>query len=591
MIHPPLQKAVNFFCIGLPFACIILMQNTGFSQKIEPFVGNQSLAYDEVIESYRQLAKSSDIASLLPMGSTDVGKPLHLFVINKTGKTRLYSLEDDRLRILINNGIHPGEPCGIDASVKLAKDLLSGDSELSSLLDSTIICIIPVYNIGGSLNRGCCSRANQNGPEEYGFRGNARNLDLNRDFIKADSQNSRSFTEIFHLVKPHIFIDTHTSNGADYQYVMTMITTQPDKASKSVGEYIRDKMNPGIYRIMADRGWKMSPYVHSMGRTPEKGISDFLETPRYSTGYTALFNTIGFTSETHMFKPFASRVESTYQFEVSILEYMRDNAAELKRLKKRADASCKEQKIFPLRWELDTVHFREIEFDGYEAEFSNSAVTGMERLKYNRDKPWTKNIRYYDQYLASVSIEAPRYYIIPQAWRDVVKKLRKNKVRFNILKEDMVVKVEAYHITDYDTSDRVYEGHYLHSNVEVEKVEEEIQFRKGDYVVEVNQVVNRYIVETLEPQAVDALFAWNHFDSILQQKEWFSDYVFEDKAAEMLDGNQLLAAEFEAKKMEEPKFASNQWWMLYWLYQRSEHFENSFNRYPVYRYNGELGLQ
>lgn len=567
---------------------ICLMALTANAQKIRPFEGNESLPYSEVISAFEQLAAKSEYATLIPIGRTDIGKPLHLFIINKSGQTHADYFETDKVRVLINNGIHPGEPCGIDASVKLARDLLSGNQEMSALLDSTIICIIPVYNVGGSLNRGCCSRANQNGPEEYGFRGNARNLDLNRDFIKADAANSESFAEIFHAVNPHLFLDTHTSNGADYQYVMTMITTQPDKASETVGRYIRDKMNPRIFEIMQDRGWKMTPYVNTMGRTPEKGITDFLETPRYSTGFAALFNTIGFTSETHMFKPFAERVESTYQFEVSMLQYANDYAQELKELKTQADELVSRQSTFDLKWELDTTSFREIEFDGFEAEFVESDVTGLQRLKYDRNSPWTRNIRYYDHFRASLSVKAPKYYIVPQAWVDVIEKLERNRVKMTTFSEDRILEVEAYHITDYETRDRVYEGHYLHYDVQVEKVREEIQLYQGDYIIEVNQPVNRYIVETLEPQAVDAFFAWNEFDSILQQKEWFSDYVFEEKAAEMLEGDDDLRVEFEAKKAAESDFAENHWWMLYWLYQRSEHFENSFNRYPVYRYDGQL---
>lgn len=51
---------------------------------------------------------------------------------------------------------------------------------------SFILC----YNVGGMMNRSSSSRANQDGPEEYGFRGNSQNLDLNRDFIKMDSEEA-----------------------------------------------------------------------------------------------------------------------------------------------------------------------------------------------------------------------------------------------------------------------------------------------------------------------------------------------------------------------------------------------------------------
>lgn len=564
------------------------MVKCAVAQDFPRFTGNESIEYDACIASYQDLADNSPDAILMEMGKTDVGKPLHLFIINKGGSKIPGSFSDDKVVLLINNGIHPGEPCGIDASLKLAGNLLSGNPEMESLLEHAVICIVPIYNVGGSLNRGCCSRANQNGPEKYGFRGNAKNLDLNRDFIKADSENAKSFSQMFFLTQPHVFVDTHTSNGSDYQYVMTIIHTQPDKAHKGVGDFILDQVNPAIYKSMEDKGWGMSPYVHNMGRTPEQGIMDFLETPRYSTGYTALFNTIGFTSETHMFKPFADRVESTYQFEMTLLDFIDKNYKDILTVRIKANEEISKQKQYALQWELDTTVWKDIEFLGYEPEFSKSDVTGKERLSYNRGAPKTTSIRHYNKYLPSIIIEKPDYYIIPQAWGDVIDRLRINGVKMIPITEDQQLDVEAYHITDFNTKDKPYEGHYLHNDVKVEKVVEPIQFYRGDFAIPTDQIRNKFIVETLEPQGVDSYFAWNFFDSMLQQKEWFSDYIFEDEAEDMLTNNPGLSEEFEAKKAAEPQFAESHWWMLYWLYQRSEHFENSFNRYPVFRFDGKL---
>jgi hypothetical protein len=574
-------------CKGFCFLVgVFLFAMYGNAQQHVPFTGNNSMSYEECIQAYSDLAAKYPEAMLMEMGKSDVGKPIHLFVINLSRKFNPGMFEKDKAVLLVNNGIHPGEPCGIDASLLFANDVLS-IPEYRSMLSNTIICIIPVYNVGGALNRGCCSRANQNGPAEYGFRGNARNLDLNRDFIKMDSQNARAFAQIFQAVKPHMFLDTHTSNGADYQYVMTMITTQPDKASESMGGYIRKTINPELFKIMDERGWGMTPYVNTMGRTPDDGIMDFLETPRYSTGYAALYNTIGFTSETHMFKPFADRVESTYQFEMSLFQLMNERSKEIISQREKANEAVRKQKKFALQWELDTTKWKDINFKGFEAEFSTSDVTSQERLHYNREKPWERKIRHYDAFKTTLEVEAPDYYVIPQAWMEVIGLLSLNGVKLEIIKADTTMLVEAYHIADYKTVDSPYEGHYLHSKVEVEKVKEEIRFYRGDMLVPVNQVTNRFIVETLEPQGVDSYFAWNYFDAVLQQKEWFSDYVFEDQAAEMLSGNAELKRQFEEKKASEPEFAANHWWMLYWLYQRSEHFENSFNRYPVYRLSGK----
>ena len=93
----------------------------------------------------------------------------------------------------------------------------------------------------------------------------------------------------------------------------------------------------------------------------------------------------------------------------------------------------------------------------------------------------------------------------------------------------------------------------------------------------------KFLLETLEPEAVDSYFNWNFFDTILQQKEYFSAYVFEDLAKELLDKNPKLKAEFEAKKQSDTKFAENGASQLDWVYKHSAYYEKAHLQYPVYR--------
>jgi len=265
-----------------------------FAQKAsEKYIHNKSNTWEEAIRFYTALDKEYNNASLLTYGITDSGKPLNLFVIAGDSDFDPASVKSkNKAIILINNGIHPGEPDGIDASMKLAEELLANPAS-KKLLEHVVVCIIPVFNIDGSLIRGCCSRANQDGPEEYGFRGNYQNLDLNRDFIKCDAQNTVSFHQIFREWDPDVFIDTHVSDGADYSYTMTLIATQHDKLEKVCGEYLQKKFLPEIYRSMEQTKNAICPYVNTKTEIPDDGIIEFLETPRFASGYTALFNTFG----------------------------------------------------------------------------------------------------------------------------------------------------------------------------------------------------------------------------------------------------------------------------------------------------------
>ena len=548
-----------------------------------PFECDTTVTWKSCIAAYQKMSDASDIARLITVGKTDVGKPLHLFVINTDGIFYPELFDKNKVVVFINNGIHPGEPDGIDASLLLCKELLDPANNLRSLLDSVIVCVVPIYNVDGSLNRGPYSRANQDGPTEYGFRGNARNLDLNRDFIKCDSENARSFTRIFRRVKPLVFVDTHVSNGADYPYTMTLISTQSDKLGGELGSYLREKMTPALFSSMKEKGWEMCPYVNTMGRTPESGLVEFLETPRFASGYAALFNTIGFISETHMLKPFAHRTESTYQFLVSTLQYCHQHRSELIARKQEADEQMLQQKTFPIGWITDTTLCRQLDFKGYDFVEENSQIGDGMRGVYDRSSPWQNQIRYFDRCKTERIAQAPEYYVIPQAWHEVIDRLRWNGVLMHALKNDTTIKVEVTYIESYHSRSEPYEGHFLHNDVVTRKEYQEIQFFAGDFIIPMHQEGRRYLVEVLEPEGEDSYFAWNFFDSCLQQKEWFSDYVFEDKAAKLLQSDPLLKKQFDEAVAADESLASNHWMQLYWIYKRSPYYEKSAFRYPVFR--------
>lgn len=551
--------------------------------QITPFEaskGQKTATYQECINYYKQLDLAHDELKMLSYGITDVGKPLNLVVISKNKVFDSQILQNQNKSILlINNAIHPGEPEGVDASMILARELIKN----KAIPDNLIICIIPIYNIGGSLNRSSFSRANQNGPESYGFRGNAQNLDLNRDFIKTDSKNSHAFQLIFNEWNPDVFVDTHVSNGADYQYVMTLIETQKNKLNPILSQYMTQKLVPNLYKEMKNVGFEMTPYVDHLYETPDSGIVGFLETPRYATGYTTLHNTIGFITETHMLKPFDKREASTYAFLNIIIKEVSKNSTLIKATRKKADEQVKNQTVFPLSWAMNKDSIKMIDFKGFEGKHKPSDISGKSRLYYDRNEPFTKKIPQYNQFDATVTITKPVAYILPQGWTKAVELLKLNKVETQRLKKDTTLNVEMYYIEDYKTGQRPYEGHYLHSGVALKKVNMPVNFNEGDYVIFTNQVKNRYIIETLEPQATDSYFAWNFFDSILGQKEGFSSYVFEDLAADLLKIDPKLKAELEASKAKDERLRNSGSAQLNWVYQHSAYYEKTHLRYPVAR--------
>jgi hypothetical protein len=540
---------------------------------------NYTATHAQVVAYYKSLAKQQPQMRLFNYGSTDAGKPLTLIVLShdKIFDPDLIKKQNKRV-LLINNGIHPGEPEGIDASMMLVRDLLTK----KQLPKDVVICFIALYNIDGSMNRGI-SRANQNGPRAYGFRGNYRNLDLNRDFIKADSRNALAFAQIMNTWQPEVLLDNHTSDGADYQYVMTLIETQKDKQNLILANYTSKTLTADLYKGMKKSGYEMIPYGAGESGLPDSGIVSFMETPRFSTGYAAQHNIISYMTETHMLKPFDKRVYATYSFMQQLVNICQRDAKILGQMKKQVDEEVSKQKTFALAWALDDSKVDTITFKGYEAAFKTSEVSGLKRLYYDRNKPYTKTVKFFNTYKATATADKPIAYVIPQAWGKVIELFKLNRVAMSRLAHDTTLALQMYYIADYKTGTRPYEGHYLHTNVKLNPVDAKVKFYEGDYVVYVNQPINRYIVETLEPQGVDSFFAWNFFDSILGQKEYFSDYVFEDMAADLLKNDPVLRKKLDEEKAKNPQLAASAAAQLNFIYRNSPYFEKTYLRYPVGR--------
>ena len=553
---------------------------TDFTTVFETSNGTETATYHQTIQYYIDLAEAYSEISIQEIGETDSGKPLHIVTLNSDAEFDFENIRKEKRIMFINNGIHPGESDGIDATMMLYRDIVQGKIEAPK---STVLVTIPIYNIGGSLNRNSTTRTNQNGPKEYGFRGNSRNYDLNRDFIKSDTKNAKTFAEIFHLVQPDVFIDNHVSNGADYQYTITHLFTQHNKLGGKLGEYVHKTMQPSIEKKMSAKGLEMTPYVNVFNDVPEEGFSQYLDSPRYSTGYTSLFNTLGMMVETHMLKPYKQRVEATYEIMKSLLEFTEEEHETITELRKDAWKHYKQQDTYALSWEVDTTQSTTLKFKGYEGVFTKSDLTGAMRLKYDRNQPFTKEVIYQNYFKPATRVTIPEAYIIPQGWHHVIDLLKLNNIEMSQLENDSTITVESYKIDSYETRKMPYEGHYSHYNTAVKTETKKIKFLKGDYVISTNQTGIRYLLETLEPQAPDSFFNWNFFDTILQRKEYFSPYVWEDKAKELLARNPKLQIDFNLKKSFNKDFANNWYAQLNWLHQQSKHYEKSHMQYPVFR--------
>ena len=316
---------------------------------------------------------------------------------------------------------------------------------------------------------------------------------------------------------------------------------------------------------------------------PELGFTQFMDHPRYSTGYTTLWNTLGMMVETHMLKPYKQRVEGTYALMESMIGIVEKDHKTIKKIRNKTAEEIVDLQKYYFNWQVDTSRTTTLEFKGFEAEQLESEITGFPRLKYNRAQPFTRETVYRNYFSPIDTITVPVAYVIPQSWKNIVERLDANQIQYTEVAEDMELLLETYTISDYETRNNPYEGHYLHYNTQVEKRLGNVALREGDLIVPTNQMGARYLLETLEPQAADSFFNWNFFDTVLQQKEGFSPYVFEDVALDMLKKDSVLRKNFLTKKELDEEFAQNWYAQLDWVYQRSKYREKPYLRYPIYR--------
>ncbi len=545
------------------------------------FVSNQTPTYPELVGWYQNMDQQHAEIELYAMGESDTEFPIYVCIINGS-KDSLKTFQKARTSttVLINNAIHPGEPDGVNASMQWITDWVSAGKPTKNL---PLIAFIPAYNVGGMLNRGSFSRANQLGPEEYGFRGNAQNLDLNRDFIKMDSKNALTFAKIYNALDPDVFVDTHVSNGADYQYTITFIHSVKERLMAPLRQLQEEEYIPAMTKAMKTNNWDWAPYVNTRGETPETGLTAFNDLPRYAQGYASLFHSLSITVETHMLKPFPQRVQATLDYFHFLFDWVGKNSQYIETKRQESLALYAAQPYAKFNFQLNEKQFQLIPFKGFEAGHKPSEVSGQPRLYYDRNRPWEKEISFYHVHDPKDSVLKPKAYIVSREAESVIKRLQLNGVLYHEM-VDCSIHGTSIRITDFQNGTKPYEGHFLHRGTASNEQKDSIHVPAGSIYIPLDQPKAQFIVSVLEPRMEDSYFAWNFMDSYVQEKEYFSDYVFEDIAADLIQNNPDLAMELELKKKADPEWSKNTWDLLFFIYQRSPYFEKTtFNRLPVYK--------
>ncbi len=560
----------------------------GWQTKFEQSNYTETERYDETISYFKKLAQYSNYAELLSFGVSPQGRKLYCLIVSKDKTfTPAAAKKTSKPVILINNGIHAGEIAGKDASMLLLRDILV-TKEKQNLINNTILLVIPIFNVDGHERFSPYNRINQNGPKEMGWRTTAQNLNLNRDWMKADAPEMKAMLKLFSSWLPDFFIDTHTTDGADYQYTITYTMEKYQDIYHEIATWIKNRFEPYIEKYVNQSGYLISPYIGFMGRKIDDGIRSEAFGPRFSHAYAAVQNRPGLLIETHMMKPYKDRVFSTKALLNAAIEYLNGHPNQLIALNKRADEnSIKEftvdKKYLPLKLELTGKHFPFL-FKGVKYKRDSSWISGKTMTTYTEVKE-DFNIQKFDDMEVVNSVSAPALYIIPKEWGEwdhLIDRIKLHGIKVEQLSHSKTFIVTKYKFKNIKFANHSYESHQR-VKCDYDSYIDTVTVPAGTYIIPTAQRTIRVILNLLEPKAEDSFLQWGFFNSIFEQKEYAEGYVMEKYAREMMNNNPLLKEDFEKKLKEDDKFRKNPYARLNFFYKRSLYFDKEFDVYPVMR--------
>ncbi|HJZ12496.1 MAG TPA: M14 family metallopeptidase [Acidobacteriota bacterium] len=560
--------------------------------------------YEETMAYIRRIAEAApDRVKLEAFGSSGQGRTLWTVIVGRDGVfTPQAARNANRAIVLIQNGIHAGEIDGKDASLALLRDIVITKTH-AALLDRAVILIVPVYNVDGHERISRHNRINQNGPEEMGWRTTAVNLNLNRDYIKADCPETRAFLKLWKRWLPDFFFDNHVTDGADYQYDITYGVDHGPDVYPDLARWLEASVFPYVEQSVGKTGHMIGPFVNFVDEhDPTKGLTIGQSPPRFSTGFTILQNRPGMLVEMHMLKDYKTRVTGNYELLRATLEVINRDAETLLRINRAADAATEKDGRTggTIALNVDpTGETKPFLFDGIGFEISESDISGGKRIEYTGE-PLTQTIPMQSKLKITRSVKMPAAYIIPVEWIQLIDVIEAHGLIVQRTKEAFTTEVELYSCFLPEWNPKPFEGRHTASfdgtpmgdaGFTIPAVRKEacflethnITYAAGSVIVPMTQRAAKVAVHFLEPQGPDSAVAWGFVDSIFEQKEYGENYVLEKLARKMLQSDPNLKREFERRLAADPDFAASRSARLNFFFNRSPYRDHRIGLYPVGR--------
>ncbi len=577
----PIRLLVSILPPALPWRgkseALLLPPAHPWATPFEASGGERTPRYDVTLAFLRRLAEASPELRLVSLGRSGEGRELWMAIVARGGASTPEALRRlGKPVLLLQAGIHAGEIDGKDAGLMLLRDVLATRTR-TALLDQASLLFVPIFNVDGHERVSTTNRINQRGPAEMGWRTNARNLNLNRDYAKADTTEMRAMLRALGEWTPDLYVDVHVTDGADYQYDVTYGWDAGDNHSPAITRWLDTRLRPAVDHELEAQGHIPGPFVQvNDDLDPGKGFVDWIADPRYSNGYGSARHLPTILVENHSLKPYNQRVLGAYLFIESCLRALGSDPDGL-RAAVAEDAARRPTNV-TLAWKA-TQQKLDFAFKAVEWRLVPAPVAGGQRIEY-LGRPKTITVPRFAM-APSVQVRRARAYWIPAAWSDVIERVKLHGIRVEELQAPRSLELERYRLEDPRLGEP-FEGRVpVTASVRLEPGTE--SFAPGSVRVPTDQPLGDLAALLLEPQSPDSFFQWGFFQSSLQLTEYFEAYVVEPLAERMLAEDAALKAEFEQKLLAEPEFAKSPDARLRFFYLRSPYADARYRVYPVAR--------
>ncbi|MDO6640582.1 M14 family metallopeptidase [Shewanella sp. 5_MG-2023] len=534
--------------------------------------------YNDTQQWLTKLVDSSDLLQQVSIGKSPQGRDIWMLVASEEGAATAKELSgNNKPTVLVQAGIHSGEIDGKDAGMMLLRDISHGDKK--ALLDKVNLLFVPILSVDGHERSDEFNRVNQRGPVNMGWRTNARNLNLNRDYAKLDTLELQHMIRAINLWQPDLYIDVHVTDGIDYQYDVTFGYNVKQGYSPASFDWLENYYRPEVEAALTKQGHVPGGLVFAIDNTDmSKGLSYWNPSPRFSNGYGDARHLPTILIENHSLKPFKQRVLGTYVMLEQTLKTVAEHGTKL-------TAAIYEDKYrtpqqLALTWQ-SVKQPQGWDFKGIDYSVEQSDISGTNVVRWNGQPKLYPNLPLMGNTEADIITQRPKFYYVPAQWQQVIERLAIHGVRMTRLEKPKTIKAAQYQFSQPEFNAVDYEGRQR-VKASSTKVKITTTLPAGTIQIATNQPLGDLAILLLEPQSADSFFQWGFFNSIFTRTEYIEDYAVEPLAAKMLAEDDNLKLEFE-KALEDEAFAADPKARLRWFYQRSPYYDEQYLKYPVLR--------